>query len=200
MAITTYAELKTAVYNWMHRADLANYVDDIITIGEKWIFRNARTRDMEEPLSVSITSGAAAVPADYVSLKNAYIDGTPAQPLSITSASVIFAKYPNRADSTKPLLVAAEGANFIFGPWGGSSYTIKGTYYKRLTVVSSSANALFTKNPDLYLFAALAETEPFLKNDGRVSLWTAKRDQILAQVNGEDQASRSGDAMRIRAA
>ena len=67
-------------------------------------------------------------------------------------------------------------------------------------MVSSAANALFLANPDLYLFAALAETEAFLVNDKRIPMWQAKRDAILAMVNGEDQASRSGDAMQVMVA
>ena len=54
----------------------------------------------------------------------------------------------------------------------------------------SSANALYLANPDLYLFSALAEAEPFLKNDKRISLWMAKRDAILMDVNGEDDKAR----------
>jgi len=198
MAITTYNELKTAVYNWLHRDNISTYIDDIIMTGEKWIFRNARTRDMEEELNVAITSGLAAIPADYVALKHAYIDGTPTSQLEFTSTPVVFAKYPNRSDSTKPKLFSVDGDNFIFGPWGGSSYTMKGTYYKRLTVVSSSANALFTNNPDLYLFAALAESQSFLVGqEKRILLWTQKRNEILAMVNGDNQAGRSADAMRM---
>ena len=198
MSIQTYAELKTSVSNWLHRDNLATYIDDLITVGEKWIFRKARTRDMETSMSVSITSGAATIPADFVALKHAYIDGTPIGKLDIRPASWVYSQYTNRSDSTKPTTIAVEGSNFIFGPWGGSSYTLKGTYYKRLAAVSVSANALFLANPDLYLFATLAETEPFLKNDKRIALWAAKRDQILFDVNGEDQSSRSGNDMQVR--
>lgn len=195
MAITTYAELKTAVYNWTHRADLANYVDDIITIGEKWIFRKARTRDMETAFSVSIGT-TTSVPADFVEIKHAYISGTPIIPLEVQSPEYIQSRYTDRVGTGTARFIAVVGDGFIFGP-NINTGTLYGTYYKRLTVVSSSANALFTKNPDLYLFAALAETQAFIKDDERVALWTAKRDQILADVNAEDKQSRSGTAMRV---
>ena len=68
------------------------------------------------------------------------------------------------------------------------------------TSVIPSANTLFTDTPDLYLFAALAETEPFLKNDKRVPLWIAKRDAILFDVNKQDAASRFADGMAVRVA
>lgn len=197
MSITTYAELKTAIGNWTHRDNLSTYLDDLIMTGEKWIFRKARTRDMETALNVSITAGLAAIPSDYVALKYGYIDGSPIQEVVMRPANWIYSQYPIRSGSDKPCFMATEGANFIFGPFGGSAYTLKGTYYKRLDAVSVSANALFTANPDLYLYAALAETYAFLINDKRIPLWTAKRDEILSQVNGEDVQSRSGDAMTV---
>ena len=199
MSISTYAELKTAVANWMHRDDLTSYVDDLILMGEKWIYRHARTRDMETALSVSTSNGVAAVPAGFVALKNARISASPSIPLRVRPATWIYSQYPNRSAGGLPAFIGVDGSNFIFGPSAGA-YTINGTYYARLTSVQSSANALFTANPDLYLFAALAETESFVKNDTRVQLWISKRDAILRDVNNEDDESRQGDAMEVMVA
>ena len=94
-----------------------------------------------------------------------------------------------------------DGSSFVFGPYPSSDYTIKGIYYKRLTAVATTANALFLANPDLYLFAALTEAAPFLKNDARIPVWESKRDRILMDVNGEDQNARfSGGALSMVAA
>lgn len=184
----TYNELKTGVADWLKRADLTSYIPDLILMGEKHLFRNARTRDMEAALSSTISSGVIAVPADYVALKYAYIDGAPTTRVHRKPADWIYTQYPNRTAEGLPKFIAREGSNFIFGPYPNSAYTVKGLYYKRLASIQSSANALFTNNPDLYLFAALAEAVAFMKDDARVALWTAKRDQILSEVNGEDMA------------
>lgn len=192
-ATPTYAELKTALTNWLRRSDLTSYLDDLILMGEKWIFRKARTKDMETALSGTIASGVLAVPNDYVALKFAYVNGSPTTPLQPKSASWIYNAYPDRSSLDTPQFIARDQGNFIFGPYPDSTYSILGTYYKRLAAVASSANALFTANPDLYLFAALAEAAPFLKNDSRVTLWTAKRDAILQDVNSEDKEGAYGD-------
>lgn len=189
MAISSLAELKTAITDWAHRGDLSANLDNLILVGEKWIFRHARTSDMEAALSVTISSGVAALPTDYVDLKYAYIDGTPVTPLQPKSASYVVLRYPTRSSSDKPKFIARDAGNFIFGPYPDSGYTVVGTYYKRLTSVLTSANALFTNNPDLYLFAALCELEGFKKDDKRVQMWQARRGQILADVNGEDRAA-----------
>jgi hypothetical protein len=198
VSISTLAELKTALNNWTKRGDLASYAEDLILMGEKWIFRNVRAREMEDSaLSVATASGVATIPTDFVGLKHARISGSPSTPLKIMPATWIYSTYPNRSAGGLPSYIGVDATNFIFGPSAGS-YTVNGTYYKRLTSIITSANTLFTTNPDLYLFAALAETEAFLKNDKRVGLWMAKRDQIKNDINKEAQGSRFGDAMAVQ--
>lgn len=201
MAITNYAELQTAVGNWLHRADLTSIIPDLITLGETRIFREVRVRVMESALSSQIASGVIAVPADYLDLKFAYVDGAPVSQLQRATASQIYTQYPLRSSHGKPKKIAREGANFIFGPYPDSTYTIKGIYYAKPTVVSSSANALFTANPDLYLFAALCEAAPYIGNDSRVGLWEQKYASIKALMHAEDKNEYgSGGGLEVVAA
>jgi hypothetical protein len=187
-ATPTYSELQAAVKNWLKRGtELDSYLADIILAGEKRIFRKLRVRAMEEALSSTISSGTIALPTGYVDLKFAYIDGSPVQNLQRKSADWMYLNYPTRASDGKPKFIAREGTNFIFGPYPDSGYTVKGVYYKRLTAVASSANTLFTDNPDLYLFAALAESSLFLgQDDNRPKIWEAKFNEILRDVQNED--------------
>lgn len=201
MTISTYAGLKTAITSWLDIkvADLSTVVDDLVTIGEARINREARTRDQEASMSTAIASGVVAVPSDYVAMKFAYIDGTPTQILERRTAEDIYAKYSTRSASGKPTVYAREGSNFIFGPYPNSGYTMKGVYYKKFSALSSAAHALFTNNPDLYLFACLAESEIVIGRDERVPLWEAKYKLILADVNGQAKAEDvSGSTLRVR--
>lgn len=197
MAISTYAELQTAVGSWLARDNLTAIIPDLIMIGEKWLFRKARTRDMETALSVTISGGTATVPTDFLAIKHARIDGSPSKPLRVRPATWIMERYPTRSSDGKPGFIAADGSTFIFGPFPDSGYTVLGIYYARPAVIATSANAVFTANPDLYLFAALAEAYPYLKGDARVPLWIAKRDTILADVNLEAQEGRQDTAMEV---
>lgn len=201
MAITTYAQLKTAVVSWLDVAttDFTSTIDDLVTVGEKRIFRETRTRDMETALSSVIAAGVIALPTNYVAMKFCYVDGTPVQALERRSAEWIYSKYPQRSSSSKPSFIAREAGNFIFGPYPDSTYTIKGSYYVRLGALSGTVNALFTANPDLYLFACLAESEPLIGRDSRIPLWEAKYQKILASVNAEDKnEDQSGSSLQMR--
>jgi hypothetical protein len=192
MSITTYAELKTSVKNWLKRGtDLDSYIDDIITLGEKRIYRELRVRPMETALSVTLSSGQAAIPSDFVELKYAYIDGSPVQYLQMREAAWIIENYPTRSATSKPKFLAQDGDYFIFGPFADSTYTLKGTYFKRLDPLSSATNTLFTKNPDLYLMASLAESAVFLGyEDARVARWEAKYLDIQGRIQAENDKGR----------
>lgn len=192
MSITTYAELKSGVKNWLKRGtDLDSYLDDIITLGEKRIYRELRVRAMETSLSVTLSSGLAAIPSDFVEIKYAYIDGSPVQYLQMREAAWIIENYPTRSAEGKPKFFAQDGAYFIFGPFADSTYTLKGTYFKRLDALSSATNTLFTNNPDLYLMAALAESAVFLGyEDKNVARWEAKYQDIQARIQAENDKGR----------
>ena len=200
MSLSTYADLQTAVSSWLKRADMTTASADLITLGETWIYRHARTRDMETSLSVVIAAGVAALPSNFIALKNARISGNPDTPLAIRPAEWIYDAYPLRSATATPKYVGVEGANLIFGPYPDAADTVVGTYYKTLGALSASNHALFTNNPNLYLFAALAEAEAFVKNDERVPMWIAKRDAILMDVNKQAQESSFGGGLAVRVA
>lgn len=188
MSIASYSELKTAIGTWLHRSDLSTIAADLVTLAENRIYRDLRIRAMETALNSTISSGVVAVPAGYVELKHAYIDGTPVTRLTRKTAEWVYSKYSTRSADAKPLFIAREAENFIFGPYPDSGYTVKGIYYKRLTALSdSNTTNWFTANAsDLLLWAALVEAEPYLINDNRVVLWEAKYQAAKARIQAED--------------
>lgn len=203
MAIANYSDLKSSVASWLNRADLTSQIPDLIMLGESRIYRELRLRTMEASLNSTISSGVIAIPSDYLELKYAYVDGTPVQCLSRMNAQSLIEKYPTRSSDVKPTHIATDAGNFIFGPYPDSAYTIKGTYYKKLTALSDSntTNWFTTNSPGILLFAALSEAEPFLKNDSRVTLWQAKYDQekmLIEQEEMRERFSGGGLAMARR--
>lgn len=203
MSISTFAELKTAIANWMDVSSAqfaTNQLDDLVMLGEKWINRNIRNEDMETALSGTISSGTIAAPTGFIGLKYAYVDGSPAQPLIVKTPAQIIAQYPQRSSAGKPVWIGYDAGSFIFGPYPDSNYTVKLTCYTRQGPLSSSVYNLFTNNPDLFLFAALAEAEMVVGRDPRVVIWKAKRDEIARAVNAEAQGIMGAGGMAITVA
>ena len=86
------------------------------------------------------------------------------------------------------------------GPVPSSLYTMEIDYYAKVAALSDSAttNDMLTNNPDLYLYGALLEAEPFLMNDARVGLWANAFRQALTDLQEQDDKdSHSGNAMRV---
>ena len=201
MSITSYSELPTSVANWLSRDDLTSIIPDLVMLGEKRIFREVRCRAMEAALAAQTSSGVIPVPARYLELKFVYVVGTPNTPLKRMSLSQLHTEYPLRSASGKPTAIAREGSNFIFGPFPNDDYIISGVYYSKPTSIATVANYLFTENPDLYLFAALCEATPYLKDDKRIPIWEAKLKQIMYQLANEDaEESGSGGGIVVTTA
>ena len=187
MSFSSYANFRSAVTTWLNLDDTVSAeVDDLITIGENRVTKEVRHRLLEKALSTATASGVIAVPSDYVELKFSYVDGTPVQHLQRRSADWVYQKYPARSTSGKPKYIARETTNFIFGPFPDATYTIKGVYYFKPTALSGGLSNLFTAHPDLYLFACLAEAEPFIGRDTRIGIWEAKYNKIKDSVMRED--------------
>ena len=201
MALNTYTALGSAIATVMDvsYSDISAVVPDIITVGETRLLREVRTRDMETALGgLTIASGVITVPSAYLELKHAYIDKSPTQWLERKPASWIYQYYPNRSSDGTPSFIAREGGNFIFGPYPDSGYTVKGVYYKSPGSISASAHTFFTNNPDLYLFACLAESSIFISDQSKIPVWEAKYRKILNDVNmQDDKEAYSGSILSV---
>lgn len=178
--ITTYSSLLTAVTDALARSNLATFAPNFVQSWETSFYRDPMNFGtwMESPLSVTISSSVAAVPANYLGLKNAYVNGAPSTRLDRKSLTQLHGRYPRGGDSARPIWLARDGSNFIFGPEPDSDYTIKGTYWARPTNLRSAssdavAEWLILYAPDLAFYGALLQAEPFIKNDARIPVWQA---------------------------
>jgi hypothetical protein len=154
---------------------------------------------MESTVASTVAAGVIAVPTGYLGLKNAYISSTnPIVGLDRRSSNWIYDQYPNRSPQDVPKFIAREESSFIFGPYPNDSYVITLIYWARLAALSTAINTVFTNYPGLYLFGALAEAAPFLKDDKRVPLWEGKFNQMLKYVQDEeDDEYHSGSVMQV---
>lgn len=202
MALATYNDLLTNVAGWLHRSDLTASIPDFVTLTESKINKALRVREMETTTASTIASGVIAVPTNYVALKDAYISSSsPIGGLQRKTAEFIIDRYPNRVADKMPQAIARQGSNFIFGPYPDSNYVVTLVYYNRLTPLATAVNSVYTNYPGLWLFGALAESAPFIKDDKRVTLWQIKFKELLEAIQDEsDDEYLSGDVPQISAA
>lgn len=207
MSITTYSELVTATERWIGGSDnsdgtslgVGSMIGDLITIGESRLLRETKTKDTEQSFSTAIASGVIAVPSDYIATKYFYVNNTPVKFLEPRPVNWILENYPTRSGGSVPRFFARDGTNFIFGPFPDSTYTVSGVYYRRLPALSTGVNNLFLNNPDLYLFACLAEAGILIGPDSRIPIWESKYKSILDSVNGLSRNSEyAGGSLQIK--
>jgi hypothetical protein len=176
--ITSYTTLQTEVANWLARGDLTSTIPGLIQNWEQDFYRDPRNfgRFMEADFAGTIASSVLAVPADYLALKYAYVNGSPASRLDRVSLNQLYGSYPRNSCTGIPRWIARDRENFVFGPAPDDGYDIAGVYYAKPVALSAyaadaAAHWLILNAPDLCLYGALLAATPFLQNDKRIPVW-----------------------------
>lgn len=201
--ITDYSTLVTAITDYLARSDLSSFVPNFLQNCQGKIYRTTRIRPAEAALSGTITAGVLACPTDYIALRYAYIDASPTGWLERSTPEVLLKSYSTRSASGRPKLIAREADNFIFGPFPDDTYSVVGIYYKLLPLLSASnaTNWYVTNAPEVLLYGALLEAQPFLMNDKRMPTWQMLYDQALATVKELHRSENySGSTLATRVA
>lgn len=193
--VTDFATLSTAVGDFLNRSDLTTFVPNFIQNAESTLYKKLRIRAMENALSVTTASGVAAVPTSpaYLELKYAYVNNSPIVPLTKLTSQQLYSMFTTRSGGNVPRYISVEATNFIFGPFPTDGLTIKGIYYGRLTALGAgNTTNWFTANaPDLLLYGALLEAEPFLVGDQRIATWNALYQRAYNAVDSEETRQQS---------
>src|SRR3954469_10493969 len=85
MAITTYAELQTAITNWLDRTDLSSRIPEFIALYESKVNRRLRVRQQITSTTLTPSSGSASLPSDFLEWKRVTWAGSTKQELEYVS-------------------------------------------------------------------------------------------------------------------
>jgi hypothetical protein len=201
MAIGTYDELKTAVANWLDRNDLTDRIPEFIALAEARMNRVLRLRMMESKYTASTVASQRnyALPTGYIQMRNFQINTSPVTPLQYVSPEIYDRLWGGSTGGT-PQFYTIITNEIQLGPIPGSVLTLEMLFYKKITALSgtNTTEQMLTDNPDIYLYGALLEAEPFIMNDERVGLWAKGFEQAVADLQEQDNKDRhSGSALRV---
>ena len=203
MALTTYAELKTSIGDWLNRSDLTTVIPDFISLAEAQIERTLRARQMIVRANASFDAQYGAVPADFLETKSLKLTSTnPQTPLSFLSIDALDNEATKYTGSGKPKFFGVVGGQFRLVPLPDSNYTTELTYYAKLAKLSNSntTNWLLTSNPDIYLYGSLLQAAPYLQDDARIQTWATLYERALNDSQtADDRSASSGGALLTRA-
>ena len=192
MTFASYAAFRAAVQTLLDGDDISQSdlgvatLDLIIAAGEDRVYRNLRSSTMEAALTGTASGNALALPSDFIELKNIRIAGF---------KSAVFAPYEamesliqqSTTTSARSAWYSFEGDSLVFYPKLPDGTAITGRYIKRFSALSGGLNALFNRHPDIFLYAALAESAPFLGEMTRLQIWEGKYQTLVTDANEQER-------------
>ena len=206
MALDTYDGLKDAIADWLDRSDLEDRIPDFIRLAETRINRKLRIRPMEVRSTMTTNAGQRYfnLPGGFLSMRNIQLNTNPITPLEQISPEMLDRLYGSDVTG-KPTAYALIGDEIQLAPIPDSSYELEIAFYEKFTPLGDgtggtvTSNWLSTNAPDVILYGALLEAEPFIKNDERVSLWLNAYSESVREMELANEKDRfSGSQMRVR--
>lgn len=205
MAITTKAELLTAVSNWLNRSDLTSRIPEFIELTEASFNRNLRTREM-------LVRATAAVSGQYVSLPDGFLEMTNIEITSTDPPKRLIYVTSDRSDdyrekksnkTASPSYYTIEGETIQLLPTPDVSYTLQLNYFKSITALSTLAdtgsNWLLNSHPDVYLYGTLMQASPYLMDPQATQQWDGLFARSMQELQVADDKSRySGGTLNMR--
>lgn len=205
MAIDTFANLQTAIGNWMHRTDLAAVIPDFIAIAESRMTADLDARSQQARTTLTCTPGSTvaaryvALPSDFVEMNRLTLMTEPAVALEYCSPDQIVDDSAFLLSAGAPRVFTVIGANIELAPPPDSAYSLELVYRQRIPAlsVSNTTNWVLTQAPNVYLFGALMASVGYTQDEARLPMWNEKYKAAVDAVNSIDWYS--GSTMRVKA-
>jgi hypothetical protein len=191
----TYAELKTAIANYLNRSDLTSDIDTFIDNVEAELNRRLRTKDMIKRATATADSQYLTVPTDWIEAINVEITSNDFSPLfqqSIESLDVY--RKSNNNSTGQPVYYAMVDDSIELAPTPDAEYTLQLTYYAKISALSDSntSNFVSVSHPDVYLYGALKHASIFLMEDERIPMFTQQFEKALEEMRLEQEKAAFG--------
>lgn len=205
MPITTYAELQTAVADFLNRDDLTAVIPTFISLAEVDINRSIRHWRMEKRSTAELDTRYSAIPADFLEVIRFEILSGDMRPIELISQGQMQdRRYRNLNTTGKPAYYAITAGEIEVYPTPDSTYDVELYYYARTPELSATntTNWLLEYYPDAYLYGALVHSAPYLQEDNRLQTWAALQQNAFNAINAESEKSKfggSGRRMKVRA-
>jgi len=202
MALDTFSGLKTTIADYLNRDDLTSIIPSFITLAEAKFNRKLRVRQMVKRSNATIDTQYFSFPSDFLQAKEFQLNTNPITYLQYVTQNQGDYGSANQFVSTgKPLYYTIIGTQLEVIPTPDTGYSGELTYYGKITALSDSntSNWLLVYAPDLYLYGALLEASPYLKDDERLAVWSSLYTNSLGDIEVADQRASVSSTPIVRA-
>ena len=202
MSITTYTELKAALADWLLRDDLTAVLPTFISLAEADINRRVRHWRMEKRATTELDSQYSALPFDFISPIRMSITGNRFAELeAVGQAEMLALRGGSNNGSGSPQYYSITSGEIEVYPSPAGTFTLEMAYYGRIDALgdANADNWLLTYSPDVYLYGALLQAAPYLKDDERIGVWKGLYEESIAGLVLEtDKAKFGGSGLRLK--
>ena len=192
--ITTYSELQTSIANWLIKTNLTSTIPEFIQLAEARLKRDHRARKLQNT-SMLVSADDHSLPSDFHTLETLSHDGTTYfGAVQIVPADRLPEIKARLGTTGAPVYAAILDGIVRFAPAPDGTYTLKFSYWRKVDSLSDSnpTNWLLDDHPDIYLYGALLESAPFLKDDNRIPVWGQRYEAALEELTAMTQDNQFG--------
>jgi hypothetical protein len=208
MALANYTDLLAEVASYLARDDLTARVPDFVLLAEAKFNRELRCIQMEKRSTalVNILSTEPqyiSLPSDFQSMRSLRLNEEPGKPRLEYMNNTEADEYTKSvwAQTGKPQFFTVFGSELQLMRTPDAAYALEMKYRAYIpALVTNSTNWLMTLAPDAYLYGALLEAAPYMKEDQRLQTWGAGLASTIDGLNrlSMDQTYGSGPlVMRV---
>lgn len=180
MAITDYPSLVAAVKLWLHRTDLDAQIPDFIALGELHLNARIQAIGMQTTETVTTVPGSRFAPLPVRFLEPVSL-AYGCEEVVLSDAGSVAMRAATGGTGAPEFYAPTD--QLEFDQVADQAYALTMVYRKTLSVQADNTNWLLTSAPNAYLFSALSEAGPYIADLNQISLWVAKRDEAIKQVN-----------------
>ena len=203
MAISNYSNLQTTIADFLNRDDLTAAIPTFIQLGEAQMNRDIRHWEMEARSSGQQSQGDQymQLPADWLETIRIHLTSQGTNALELASLAAIADKRAAVDDQAgRPRFYAHVRGEFELFPTPDEDTDFELLYYQKIPAlsVSNTTNWLLEYSPDIYLYASLAHSAPYLAEDARIAVWAQMYAAAVSQLNAQsERVKNSGSGIRL---
>jgi hypothetical protein len=186
--------LQAAIIEYLARdqdTTLIARVPSFIQLAEAKFNRQLFVRQMEQRsiAVVDMTSSEPefiALPVDFQSMRRVRLSSVTGKPCLEFKSGVQMDEYRFATSDVvgQPRYFTVFGNELELAPTPDAAYTIEMVYRQNIPpLATSGSNWLLTAAPDLYLYGALMESAPYIKEDARIQTWGLGFSAALSDLN-----------------
>jgi hypothetical protein len=155
---------------------------------------------MEQSQFASTVGGQSnyALPLNYLQMREFRLNQEPTVSLRYVSPEIFEAW---NLGSGLPKFYTVIANEIRIGPVPSGVYEMEMLFWRKFPSLSTAEpeNWMLKNAPDVYLYGALLELEPFVQNDARLAIWAKGYENAIENIQFADDKDRhSGSALTVQ--